>query len=71
MTQGSCLVARIVAFVDSVPPRGWRTLTVPIRTFLSFAPPVEIDGASPWRRALTSGATVMSRTAERALPSAD
>jgi uncharacterized membrane protein len=41
-------------------------LIVLIRTFLSFSLQVEIDGVPPWRRALTSGATVMSRAAERA-----
>lgn len=38
-------------------------LIVLIRTFLSFSLQVEIDGVPPWRRALTSGATVMSRAA--------
>jgi uncharacterized membrane protein len=46
-------------------------LIVLIRTFLSFSLQVEIDGVPPWRRALTSGATVMSRAAERAHPTAD
>jgi len=38
-------------------------LIVLIRTFLSFSLQVEIDGVPPWRRALTSGATVMARAA--------
>jgi uncharacterized membrane protein len=46
-------------------------LIVLIRTFLSFSLQVEIDGVPPWRRAMTSGATVMSRAAERARPTAD
>jgi uncharacterized membrane protein len=45
-------------------------LIVLIRTFLSFSLQVEIDGVPPWRRALTSGATVMSRAAARARPEA-
>ena len=36
-------------------------LIVLIRTFLSFSLQVEIDGAPPWRRALTSGAAVATR----------
>ncbi len=36
-------------------------LIVLIRTFLSFSLQVEIDGALPWRRALTSGAAVVTR----------
>lgn len=36
-------------------------LIVLIRTFLSFSLQVEIDGAPPWRRALTSGAAVAVR----------
>jgi uncharacterized membrane protein len=43
-------------------------LIVLIRTFLSFSLQVEIDGVPPWRRALTSGATVMSRATARARP---
>ncbi|MFC0533596.1 DUF1622 domain-containing protein, partial [Phytohabitans kaempferiae] len=46
-------------------------LIVLIRTFLSFSLQVEIDGVPPWRRALTSGATVMSRAAARARPAAE
>lgn len=38
-------------------------LIVLIRTFLSFSLQVEIDGALPWRRALTSGAVHIARTA--------
>lgn len=41
-------------------------LIVLIRTFLSFSLQVEIEGVPPWRRALTSGATVLSRAAARA-----
>lgn len=46
-------------------------LIVLIRTFLSFSLQVEIDGVPPWRRALTSGATVMARAAKRAGPTTD
>jgi uncharacterized membrane protein len=41
-------------------------LIVLIRTFLSFSLQIEIDGVPPWRRAMTSGATVMARAASRA-----
>jgi uncharacterized membrane protein len=37
-----------------------------IRTFLSFSLQVEIDGAPPWRRALTSGAAVATRASRAA-----
>jgi len=36
-------------------------LIVLIRTFLSFSLEIEIEGVPPWRRALVSGASVMSR----------
>jgi len=36
-------------------------LIVLIRTFLSFSLEIEIEGAPPWRRALVSGASVVSR----------
>jgi len=34
-----------------------------IRTFLSFSLEIEIEGVPPWRRALVSGASVISRAA--------
>ncbi|BCB76102.1 DUF1622 domain-containing protein [Phytohabitans flavus] len=46
-------------------------LIVLIRTFLSFSLQIEIDGVPPWRRAMTSGATLMARGASRANSSAD
>ena len=42
-------------------------LIVLIRTFLSFSLQVEIDGAPPWRRALTSGSAVATRASRTAL----
>ena len=36
-------------------------LIVLIRTFLSFSLEIEIDGVPPWRKALVSGATVISQ----------
>ena len=42
-------------------------LIVLIRTFLSFSLEVEIDGALPWRRALTSGAATIKQAAQTAL----
>jgi uncharacterized membrane protein len=41
-------------------------LIVVIRTFLSFSLETEIEGAPPWRRAMTSGAAVVSRAAQSA-----
>jgi uncharacterized membrane protein len=41
-------------------------LIVLIRTFLSFSLQVEIEGVLPWRRATTSGATLVGRAAARA-----
>ncbi len=41
-------------------------LIVLIRTFLSFSLEIEIEGVPPWRRALTSGATVVKRAASAA-----
>ncbi len=43
-------------------------LIVLIRTFLSFSLQVEIEGTLPWRRALTSGATVLTDAARRYPP---
>lgn len=40
-------------------------LIVLIRTFLSFSLQIEIDGVPPWRRALTSGASTVARTARK------
>ncbi len=41
-------------------------LIVLIRTFLSFSLEIEIEGVPPWRRAVTSGAGLISRAAEHA-----
>lgn len=41
-------------------------LIVLIRTFLSFSLEIEIDGVPPWRKALVSGATVISDAQRRA-----
>lgn len=41
-------------------------IIVLIRTFLSFSLEIEIEGVAPWRRALVSGATVMTRAASDA-----
>lgn len=42
-------------------------LIVLIRTFLSFSLEIEIDGVLPWRRALTSGASLVKKAAKSAL----
>ena len=41
-------------------------LIVLIRTFLSFSLEIEIDGMPPWRRAMVSGATVISQAKKSA-----
>jgi uncharacterized membrane protein len=41
-------------------------LIVLIRTFLSFSLEIEIDGVPPWRKALVSGATVVTEAQRRA-----
>ena len=41
-------------------------LIVLIRTFLSFSLEIEIDGSLPWRRALTSGASIVKQAAKTA-----
>jgi uncharacterized membrane protein len=46
-------------------------LIVLIRTFLSFSLQVEIDGALPWRRALTSGAVTVARASRTAREAGD
>ena len=49
-------------------------LIVLIRTFLSFSLEIEIDGVPPWRKALVSGASVISqaqRTARQVPAAAD
>lgn len=45
-------------------------LIVLIRTFLSFSLEIEINGVPPWRRAFTSGATVI-RSAARSVDAPD
>jgi uncharacterized membrane protein len=39
-------------------------LIVLIRTFLSFSLEIEIDGVPPWRRGLTSGASVIAKSVQ-------
>lgn len=41
-------------------------IIVLIRTFLSFSLEIEIEGVPPWRRAMTSGATVARRAIAKA-----
>lgn len=41
-------------------------LIVLIRTFLSFSLEIEIDGVPPWRKAVVSGATVISQAQKNA-----
>ena len=41
-------------------------MVVLIRTFLSFSLEIEIDGSLPWRRALTSGASIVKQASKTA-----
>lgn len=41
-------------------------LIVLIRTVLSISIEIEVDGVAPWRKAVTSGATVMAKSAKEA-----
>ena len=41
-------------------------LIVLIRTFLSFSLEIEIDGVPPWRKALVSGASVITQAQRKA-----
>lgn len=41
-------------------------LIVLIRTFLSFSLEIEIEGVPPWRRALTSGTSIVKQAAKTA-----
>ena len=58
---------RTVAVAPSVKNVLVLGLIVLIRTFLSFSLEVEIDGVVPWRRALVSGATTVTRATQTAL----
>jgi uncharacterized membrane protein len=62
---------RTVAVAPTIKNVAVLGLIVLIRTFLSFSLQVEIDGALPWRRAVTSGATVVTRATRAARTRAD
>lgn len=62
---------RTVAVAPTIENVAVLGIIVVIRTFLSFSLEVEIEGTLPWRRALTSGATVMQRAQQRARSTAD
>lgn len=55
---------RTVAVTPTLTSVGVLGLIVLIRTFLSFSLQVEIEGVAPWRRALTSGVSTISRAAQ-------
>lgn len=57
---------RTVAVAPTLDNVAVLALIVLIRTFLSFSLEIEIEGVAPWRRALTSGATVTGRAVRRA-----
>jgi len=57
---------RTVAVTPTMESVGVLAIIVLIRTFVSFSLEIEIEGVPPWRRAVTSGATVARRSVERA-----
>ena len=57
---------RTVAVTPTLESVGVLAIIVLIRTFVSFSLEIEIEGVPPWRRAVTSGATVARRSVERA-----
>lgn len=58
-------LVRTVAVAPTLANVGTLALIVLIRTFLSFSLEIEIEGVAPWRRAMTSGATHITRAATR------
>jgi uncharacterized membrane protein len=46
-------------------------MIVLIRTILSFTIEIEIDGVTPWRKALTTGPEVLARAARRSVRATD
>ncbi|GAA1960164.1 DUF1622 domain-containing protein [Catenulispora subtropica] len=62
---------RTVAVTPTLEGVGVLGIIVLIRTFLSFSLEIEIEGVVPWRRALTSGATVARRSMAQAGPGDD
>lgn len=58
---------RTVAVAPTVENVSVLGLIVLIRTFLSFSLEIEIEGVPPWRRAMTSGASVVGRATGSAL----
>src|SRR5512135_1921935 len=56
---------RTVAVAPTLENVGVLGLIVLIRTFLSFSLEIEIEGVPPWRRALVSGASHVTRAASR------
>ena len=57
---------RTVAVTPTLESVGVLAIIVLIRTFVSFSLEIEIEGVPPWRRAATSGATVVRRSVVRA-----
>ena len=55
-----------IAVAPTLSNVGGLGVIVLIRTVLSLSIQVEIEGTPPWRRALTSGATVASRAGRKA-----
>lgn len=60
-------LVRTVAFTTTLESVLVLGLIVVIRTVLSFSLEIEIEGVVPWRRALVSGATVVSGATRRSL----
>ena len=57
---------RTVAVAPTLDNVGVLGLIVLIRTFLSFSLEIEIDGVPPWRKALVSGASVITQAQRKA-----
>lgn len=53
---------RTVAVTPTLESVGVLAIIVLIRTFVSFSLEIEIEGVPPWRRAVTSGASVARRS---------
>jgi uncharacterized membrane protein len=57
---------RTVAVTPTLESVGVLGIIVLIRTLLSFSLEVEIEGVAPWRRAVTSGASIARRSIAQA-----
>ena len=56
-------IVKTVASKPSLTDAAVLGMIVLIRTVLSITIEIEVDGVAPWRKALTSGAQILARTA--------